>query len=61
MFHLPDMILNDTKNGKHVGIIFINLKKNKTFDTLHHKILLDKMKSIDFTLISQICCFCFIR
>ena len=43
---LTDMILNGTENGKHTGMILIDLKK--AFDTLDHKILLDKMKCIGF-------------
>ena len=44
---LPNMILNGAENGKHKGIILIDLEK--AFDSLSHKILLDKMKCIGFT------------
>ena len=44
---LTDMVLNGTKNGLHVGMILINLQKS--FDTLDHKILLDKMKWFGFS------------
>ena len=40
---LTDMILNGVKNGKYTSMILIDLQK--AFDTLDHKILLDKMKS----------------
>ena len=38
---LTDMILNGAKNGKHTGIILIDLQN--AFDTFDHKILLDKL------------------
>ena len=41
------MILNGAKSGKHAGMILIDLQK--TFYTLDHKILLEKMKYIDFS------------
>ena len=44
---LTDMILNCAENGKHTGMILIDLQK--AFDTLDHKILLDKMKCIGFS------------
>ena len=44
---LSDMILNGAENGKHTGMILIDLQK--AFDTLDHKILLDKMKCIGFS------------
>ena len=44
---LTDMTLNSAENGKYTGIIFINLEK--TFDTLDHKILLEKMKCMGFS------------
>ena len=44
---LPNMILNGAENGKHTGIILIDLEK--AFDSLSHKILLDKMKWFGFT------------
>ena len=40
------MIWNGVDNGKQTSMILIDLQK--TFDTLHHKILWDKMKSIGF-------------
>ena len=43
---LADMILNDAENGKNTGMILINFRK--AFNTLDHKILLDKMKCIGF-------------
>ena len=43
---LADMILNGAENGKHAGVILIDLQK--AVDTLDHKILLDKMKCIGF-------------
>ena len=43
---LTDMILKGAENGKHTGMILIDLQK--AFDTLDHKILLDKMKCIGF-------------
>ena len=42
-----DMILNDEGNRKHSGVILIN--PQKVFDNLDHKILLDKIKCIDFS------------
>ena len=36
-----DIILNRAENGKHTGIILIDLQK--AFETLDHKTLLDKM------------------
>ena len=41
---LTGMILNGAKNGKHTGMILIDLQN--AFDTLVHKVLLDKMKCI---------------
>ena len=41
------MILNSAENGKHTGMILINLQK--ACDTLDHKILLDRMKCISFS------------
>ena len=47
MPQLTDMILNGAENGKHTGMILIDLQK--AFDTLDPKILLDKMKCIGFS------------
>ena len=44
---LTDMILNTAGNEKHTGMILIDLQK--AFDTLDHKIFLDKMKYIGFS------------
>ena len=44
---LTDVILNGAENGKHTGIILIDLEK--AFGTLDHTILLDKMKCIGFS------------
>ena len=44
---LTDMILNGVENGKHTGMILIDLQK--AFATLDHKILLDKTKCIGFS------------
>ena len=44
---LNDMILNGAENGKHTGMILIDLQK--AFDTLDHHIFLEKMKYIDFS------------
>ena len=41
------MILNCPENRKHTGMILINLQK--AFDTLDHKILLDRTKCIGFS------------
>ena len=41
------MILNSAENGKHTGMMLIDLQK--AFDTLDHKILLRKMKCIGFS------------
>ena len=41
------MILNRAENGKYTGMILIDLQK--AFDTLDHKILLDKMKCTGFS------------
>ena len=41
------MILNGAENGKHAGMIFIDLQK--AFDTLDHTIFLGKMKCIGFS------------
>ena len=41
------MILNGAENGKHTFMILIN--PEKAFDTLDHKILLEKMKYIGFS------------
>ena len=41
------MILNVAENGKHTGMILINLQK--AFDTLDHTISFDKMKCIGFS------------
>ena len=41
------MILNGAENGKHTGMILIDLQK--AFHTLDHKLLLDKMKCIGFS------------
>ena len=43
---LTDTILNGAKNGKHTGMVLVNFQK--AFDTLDHKILLDKMECIAF-------------
>ena len=40
------MILNGVENGKHTGMILIDLQKD--FDTLDHIFLLDQMKCIGF-------------
>ena len=42
-----DMILSGAENGKHMGIILIDLQKD--FDTLNHIILLHKLKYIGFS------------
>ena len=44
---LTDMISNGAENGKHTGMILIDLQK--AFCTFDHKILLDKMKCIAFS------------
>ena len=44
---LVDIVLNGAKNEKHTGMTLIDLQK--AFDTLDHKILLDKMKRIGFS------------
>ena len=44
--HSTDMTLNGADNGKHNGMILIDLQK--AFDTLDHTILLEKMKCIGF-------------
>ena len=44
---LSYMILNGAENRKHNSLILIDLQKN--FDTLHHNILLGKMKCIGFS------------
>ena len=44
---LTKMILHGAENGKHTGMILIDL--HKAFDALDHKILLDKMKWIGFS------------
>ena len=41
-----DMILNSSEDGKHTGMILIDLQK--AFDTLYNTVLLDKMKCIGF-------------
>ena len=41
------MILNGAKNVKHLAMILIDLQK--AFDTLNHKILLEKVKCIGFS------------
>ena len=44
MFVSINMILNGAENGKHTGMILIDLQK--AFDTIDHKTLLNKMKCI---------------
>ena len=44
---LTGMILNGAENGKHTGMILIDLQK--AFDTLDHKILLAKLRCIGFS------------
>ena len=44
---LTNKVLNSAENGKHTGVILRDLQK--IFDTLDHKILLDKMKCIGFS------------
>ena len=44
---LTDRILNGAENGRHMGMILIDLQK--AFDTLEHKILLDKIKCKGFS------------
>ena len=44
---LMDMILNNAENGKHAGMILIDLQK--AFDTLDLKMLLEKRKCISFS------------
>ena len=44
---LTDMILNGAENRKHTSTILIDLQT--AFDTLDHKILLDKMECISFS------------
>ena len=41
---LADIMLNGAENGKHTGMILINLRKS--FDTLDHKNFSEKMKCI---------------
>ena len=41
------MILNGAENGKNTGMILMD--RRKVFDTLDHKMLLDKMKCISFS------------
>ena len=43
---LTNIILNGVKNGKHSGMILIDVQK--AFDTLGHTILLKKMKCVIF-------------
>ena len=38
------MILNSTENGRHTGMVLIDLQK--AFDTLDHNILLEKINDI---------------
>ena len=47
MSQLTDKILNGAENGKHTGMILIDLQK--ALDTLDHKILLGKMLYIGFS------------
>ena len=44
---LTDIILNGTANGKYTDMILIDLWE--VFDTLNHKMLLDKEKFISFS------------
>ena len=41
------MILNGAENRKHTGMVLIDLQK--TFNNLDHKILLEKIKCIEFS------------
>ena len=41
------MILNGAENRKHTGMVLIDLQK--TFNNLDHKILLEKIKWIEFS------------
>ena len=41
------MILSDAENGKHSGMVLINLQN--AFDTLDHTLLLEKIKCIGFS------------
>ena len=41
---LMDMIFNSAENGKYAGMVLIDLQE--TFDNLHNRILLDKLKCI---------------
>ena len=47
MSWLRKMILNGAENGKHTGMILIDLQK--AFNTLHNQILLDKINGIGFS------------
>ncbi len=44
--HLCDRILEGCDSGYHTGMILIDLQK--AFDTINHKILLDKLKFLIF-------------
>ena len=44
---LTDIFLNGAENGKHTGMILIDLQK--AFDSLDHEFSLDKIKSIGFS------------
>ena len=39
-----DMIFNSAENGKYASMVLIDLQE--TFDNLHNRILLDKLKCI---------------
>ena len=45
--HLCDRILEGCDSGHHTGMILIDLQK--AFDTINHKILLDKLKFLNFS------------
>ena len=46
LVQLTDFVLTDMDKGKHAGMILIDLQK--AFDTLDHKILLEKMTYLSF-------------
>ena len=48
LYHLTDIVLNGAENSKHAGLMTL-MHHQKTFDSLDHKISLNKMKYIGFS------------
>ena len=44
LLEVTDYLLNNFNSGLYTGVVFLDLKK--AFDTVHHKVLLNKLQNI---------------